>query len=577
MPVDGDPDRPPHRAGRYRLGRMLGRGSFATVWEGTHTELATLRVAVKVLHAQWSESPGTRRRFLREAETVASLQDANIARVLDCGELPDGRLWMAMEYVEGRPLDAVLRQAGRLADLHVSWIARGVLAALRAAHAANTAHRDIKPANLFVVQSGGRGNPDVRVLDFGIAKTLSAEGRAAPAGTHTIAGQVLCTVHYAAPELLSTEGELASDLYALGHVMAELLDGWVPYAYVENPFLVAAEHLADAPVPLGPYASASVLRPIIERALQKNIALRYASADEMLLELESLHATAFGASDAVEVLDPEQPQWREPSVPHAGAPSVVVADSTRVVSRAAPNASGREAVLTGDPTLVVVPPAPPLRGDAVRWRVVGRAAVALAILGMAVALLWWTAPDRPQTAAVSDSSAEDALDALFRPIEPVRVPISAEFLQGRALAIAQVSVAWEAAQRAAAPTLLDLRTQPAGAVVSLEGVVLGTSPLRAAVLPPRRPLVLVLESAGRTPRALEITEPGPYVAVVDLARARTASSSDSRRAPPASHWTVDLESGSPPDVAPTVPVQTPTPTPSPRPAADRVRWGWSRD
>lgn len=274
-------------AGKYRIEHPLGTGGFATVYAARHESISTLRVAIKVLHAEHIESDVTRRRFKREAELAAALQSRFIVRVLDAGELDDRRPFIAMEFVDGRPLDALLKQCGRLAPRDVATFAEGILRALEVAHSAGVVHRDLKPANIFAVEEDGE-SAYARVLDFGIAKAVQGSTNAGMGGTHTIAGQVVCTPEYAAPELLTGEVTPQVDLYALGHLMAELLDGRAPYDIGEHPMLVAAEHLRPDPVPLGRWTRATPLAPIIARACAKSKQERYPSAHEMLVDLKPI-------------------------------------------------------------------------------------------------------------------------------------------------------------------------------------------------------------------------------------------------------------------------------------------------
>jgi serine/threonine-protein kinase len=272
-------------ADKYVVERELGTGGFATVYAARHASVSTLRVAIKVLHAEHLDSELSRKRFRREADTVAALQSRFIVRLLDAGELQDGRPFMAMEFVDGIPLDALLKKCGRLLPAHVARFGVGVLRALEVAHAAGVVHRDLKPANVFAVEEDGEP-PYSRVLDFGIAKTM--DGSSVPrAGTHTMAGQVVCTPEYAAPELLSGAVTPQVDLYALGHMLAELLDGRAPYDLGTHALLVAAEHLKPEPVPLGPFSANSGLQAVIRRACVKDPAQRYQTARQMLDDLRA--------------------------------------------------------------------------------------------------------------------------------------------------------------------------------------------------------------------------------------------------------------------------------------------------
>lgn len=297
--------------GKYVVDEVLGTGGFATVYRARHSQIASLRVALKVLHAHHADSESTRRRFRREAETAAALESRFIVRVLDVGETDAKAPFIAMEFVDGMPLDTLLKQCGRLEPLDVARLTEGVLRALEVAHAGGVVHRDLKPANVFVVEQDG-DPPYARVLDFGIAKVLTEGPNPMAPGTHTLAGQIVCTPQYAAPELLNGEVTPQVDLYALGHMMAELLDGRAPYDIHTNALLVATEHLRPDPVPLGPYTRSSALVAIVARACDKDPARRYASARDMLNDVRSSMPKLVSAQSATLTLSNP---YRLPTLP----------------------------------------------------------------------------------------------------------------------------------------------------------------------------------------------------------------------------------------------------------------------
>lgn len=288
--------------GKYVIESELGEGGFATVYSARHATVSSLRAAIKVLHAEHMDSDNNRRRFRREAELAAALQSRFIVRVLDAGELQDGRPFIAMEFVDGTPLDALLKKCGRLAPADAARFTEGILRGLEVAHAAGVVHRDLKPANVFAVEEDGEA-PYSRVLDFGIAKAV--DGSSVPvAGTHTIAGQVVCTPEYASPELLSGTVSPAADIYALGHMLAELLDGRAPYDLGTHSLLIAGEHLKPEPVPLGEFSRASGLEHIIRRACAKPVAERYPSARAMLDDLRAVMPSLAGGPTPLALASP---------------------------------------------------------------------------------------------------------------------------------------------------------------------------------------------------------------------------------------------------------------------------------
>jgi hypothetical protein len=266
-------------AGRFRVEALIGEGGYGAVFRATEVDRGRA-VALKVLFAHAAARDGLPR-FLREADLARRLSHPNTVRVLDFGRAEDGAPWLAFELLEGRTLDAALRAEGALAPARVARIGAQVLKSLMEAHAAGIVHRDVKPANVFLTRF--EGEPElVKVLDFGIAK-------GAGLGALTAPGEVVGTAAYMAPEQLLGAATFASDLYALGLTMAEALSGRRVFAQ-PSAAEVASAQLAPEPVPLSPEVLGSPLARVIARATQKQAAARYASAAEMLAELEPVAA-----------------------------------------------------------------------------------------------------------------------------------------------------------------------------------------------------------------------------------------------------------------------------------------------
>lgn len=276
-------------ANKYVVDARIGEGGFAHVYRVHHENLSAMEFALKVLRVEHASDVEVRRRFRREAEAVVALKSRHVVRVLDVGELADGRPFLVMELMAGRPLDAVLRDMTVLPWELVAEIAIGVLRALDEAHRVGIIHRDLKPENIFL-EYDEDGLPVAKVVDFGIAKGLAGTASGFSSGTQTIVGQVVCTPAYAAPELLEGNVGPEVDLYALGHTMAALLDGSAPYDGASSAMAIAARHLHPEPVVLGPNASASPLAGVIRRACEKPLTARYASAAQMVTEVRALFA-----------------------------------------------------------------------------------------------------------------------------------------------------------------------------------------------------------------------------------------------------------------------------------------------
>ena len=201
---------------RYEVGRLLGAGGMAEVFEGRDRLLAR-RVAIKVLQAQFARDPSFLIRFKREAQAAASLSHPNIVGVYDTGT-EDGTHFIVMEFVDGRTLKDVIRAEGPLYPERAAEVCGDVCSALVAAHARGLIHRDIKPGNVMLTPEG-----KVKVMDFGIARATTSE-------TITQTAAVVGTAQYISPEQAQGQAvDYRSDLYSLGCCLYEMLTGTVPF------------------------------------------------------------------------------------------------------------------------------------------------------------------------------------------------------------------------------------------------------------------------------------------------------------------------------------------------------------
>jgi tRNA A-37 threonylcarbamoyl transferase component Bud32 len=267
-------------AGRYQLGEPLGSGGMATV-VAAHDLRLDRRVAVKLLRVELDD-PAARTRIEREARAAASFSHPNAVTVFDYGE-HEGRPYVVMELVDGRSLDAVLRERGPMPAAEVRVIGDQLLAALGAAHARGLVHRDVKPANVLCPPGGA-----VKLADFGIAKAF-----ADAATVLTATGQVVGTPAYLSPEQVGGQPATPrSDLYATGVVLYELLAGARPFV-AETPLAVAIAH-QQAPVPplldRRPDLDAGLVA-VVAAALAKDPADRPADAEAMRAALASTAAS----------------------------------------------------------------------------------------------------------------------------------------------------------------------------------------------------------------------------------------------------------------------------------------------
>ena len=273
-------------AGKFRIEKVLGGGGFATVYRARHKIIESHVVAIKILHGDVMTKGDLADRFSQEAVATAALKSPYSIRMLDFGHTDDGVPFLVTEFAEGESLDQKLIREKRFSSSDVTHITRGVLMALIEAHDLGIVHRDLKPGNVILGKPtrGERAQP--KVLDFGIAK-FTAEAQGLRTRSHTQAGLVLCTPDYAAPEIFVGEPQPSSDLYSLGIMMIEMLDGRRPYPG-NTPEEIAAKHINRSLVPLGKYAERSPLAPIIRKAVTKPFADRYRRAEQMLADLDAL-------------------------------------------------------------------------------------------------------------------------------------------------------------------------------------------------------------------------------------------------------------------------------------------------
>ena len=218
---DPSPSKAGERVGPYVLISLLGRGGMGEVWVAERRDgQFEQRVAVKLLKTG-VDSEGIRRRFLRERQVLARLDHPNIARLLDGGTTADGQPFFVLELVDGEPITRYCRERGTSVPDRLRLVAT-CAEAVAAAHRRLVVHRDIKPSNILVTADG-----EVRLLDFGIAKLLAEEGDDTES---TRAEERVLTPTYAAPEqILGEPVTTATDVYALGVVLYELLTGTPPH------------------------------------------------------------------------------------------------------------------------------------------------------------------------------------------------------------------------------------------------------------------------------------------------------------------------------------------------------------
>jgi serine/threonine-protein kinase len=256
--------------GRYRLLELLGQGGMATIYRARDAQLER-DVAVKVLRPEFGTDPDFLSRFRDEARAAASLSHPNIVAVFDFGQDQAGEQFIVMELVDGQDLASILRENGPLAPRQAARIASDVAKALHVAHTHGIVHRDVKPSNILISRDGR-----VKVADFGIARALDD-------AQVTLPGVTMGSVHYFAPEQARGEpATAASDTYALGIVLFEILTGQRPFSGDGAAAVALARLTTTPPRPSALRASVPpALDAIVVRAMALSPADRYASAAAM--------------------------------------------------------------------------------------------------------------------------------------------------------------------------------------------------------------------------------------------------------------------------------------------------------
>jgi serine/threonine-protein kinase len=272
------------RLGAYEIQALLGSGGMATVYRGFDTNLQRA-IAIKVLSPAAAAQPDFADRFRQEARLIANLRHPNIVQVYDFGQ-QDGHTYMVQELLAGPTLGAwmagLAARGVRPAPDEINVIIAQLAGALDAAHAAGIIHRDVKPGNAIWNDQG-----QLLLTDFGIAKLLLSDAN------QTQFGVVFGTPSYLSPEQAQSQPLTpASDVYSLGVVLYELLAGDVPFRGV-TPMHVAMDHIQTPPPPLPARPDLTpAVEAVVQRALAKNPAGRFASAGELAQALARAWAVA---------------------------------------------------------------------------------------------------------------------------------------------------------------------------------------------------------------------------------------------------------------------------------------------
>ena len=262
-------------AQRYEILKLLGEGGMGAVYQARDVELGRL-VALKVIRPDLARNRAILDRFKQELILATQVTHRNVVRIYDLGEA-EGIKFITMEYVEGEDLATVLHQRVKLPPHEAVNIIEQVCRALRAAHSVGVIHRDLKPQNIMREKGSGR----ILVMDFGLAKTLEGNNM-------TQTGAMVGTMEYMSPEqALAGNLDQRSDIFSLGLIFYELLTGQTPFR-ADSALASLIKRTQERVVPISELDKSipPELSQIVSRCLERDLTLRYQSAEELLLDLE---------------------------------------------------------------------------------------------------------------------------------------------------------------------------------------------------------------------------------------------------------------------------------------------------
>ena len=356
----------------YRVGRLIGRGGMGAVYEAVHQYLGR-RAALKVLHAQFTQTPELTARFVNEARAANVVQHPSVVSVFEIGQLEDGTRYILMEYLDGPRLSQRIRELAAAADpppgelgsaaaaassarVIVSVrLVRQLASALRALHDRGVIHRDLKPDNILIVKDPeAAGGERAKLLDFGIAKFITEQDRVGespfpgvPAYVKTALGALLGTPMYMGPEQWRGKGNVdqRADIYSLGCIFFELLTGRPPYSASALPHLMQM-HVWQKP-PQGLFTRPEIpnqLAELVQRMMAKEAAERPTTI-EVEEQLEQILAQLLSPAAAERAKAQVATLLIRPAAQALHASSESAEDATMPIVRQAPILAGQPVAL----------------------------------------------------------------------------------------------------------------------------------------------------------------------------------------------------------------------------------------
>jgi serine/threonine-protein kinase len=286
--------------GQYQIESMLGKGGMGAVFLARHILLGD-RVAIKILPPEMRNNAEWLRRFRREGQAARRFRHPNAVTVYDLRTAADGMIYMVMEYVEGRTLDAELKARGHFTPNEAFHVLEPIMSVLNAAHAMGVVHRDLKPENIMLGKVKTDSEPSVKLLDLGIAKLSDVAGVESGKNTAlTMAGQMLGTPYYMSPEQWgelprdgNSEIDGRADLYSLALVFYEMIAGRKPYSALTL-LELRKEHVSITPRRLDEVVPgvSREFSEVIARAMAKDRGDRPATAGALAGELRAVLASS---------------------------------------------------------------------------------------------------------------------------------------------------------------------------------------------------------------------------------------------------------------------------------------------
>ena len=284
--------------GRFSILEPIGIGGMGRVYRAQQTPLDRV-VALKVLNPNFptSRDPGFQKRFLREASLSSKLRHPNTVTVIDYGQTDDGIYYIAMEYLEGRTLGQALAESGPLPWARALNVAQQICRSVREAHNLGVVHRDLKPANIMILNEADQDL--VKVLDFGLVKSITPSAEEALNPEITQSGTFLGSPAYMAPEQARNESDVRSDVYSLGVVLYQMLVGRPPFISKDHIELIFSHHKEPPPAFSSVRPDVSVppeIEELVRKCLEKDPARRFQTMDELLEGMRGASMAAGGTS-----------------------------------------------------------------------------------------------------------------------------------------------------------------------------------------------------------------------------------------------------------------------------------------